>query len=173
MNLQDRLSASQQRTEQRRQELLARQEEQKAEKQRAKDARENPTDRELEIRAQIKDLMGTGLSVRKEVRYLPDIMEPDETVKGTARGVMDGKTWLVVCTDRRVIFVDKGLVFGLRQMEIPLEAITSVSHRTKMVLGWFEILGAGLSGMKVDNVDKDTVVKFARAVQEARREFTT
>ena len=163
---------SSQRREERRQELQARLDAQKEAKRRAKHARTNLSEREQEIRAEIKALMGIGLSVRKEVRYLPDIMEPDEIVRGAARGAMGGTTWLVVCTDRRIIFVDKGWLFGLKQTEIPLDAVSSVTHKTSMVLGSFEILGAGLSGMAVKNVEKGAVAKFARAVQTARRDLT-
>ena len=84
---------------------------------------------------------------------------------------MDSNTWLVVCTDRRILFLDKGLIYGIRQIEIPLEQISSVMHDTGMMFGTVTILGAGLSGMKVKQVDKKSVPKFARAVQEARREY--
>ena len=68
-----------------------------------------------EIRAQIEalgeiDTFGT----KKEIRYLPDVMEPGEAIKGLASGLMDANTWLVVCTDRRILFLDKGLIYGLR-----------------------------------------------------------
>lgn len=128
-------------------------------------------EREQEIREQIREAMGPGLSVRKEVRYLPDIMDDDEVVKGAARGVMKGDTWLVVCTDRRVVFVNKGLLWGLKQTEIGLDAISSVSHQTKITMASVEILGAGLSNVKIKNVEKESAVRFARAVQAARREF--
>ena len=164
----------QERYEERRDELLARRDAQRSERQRAKDARNAaPTEREQAIRSEIAATMGPGLSVRKEVRYLPDIMEPDEIVKGAARGTMGADSWLVVCTDRRVIFVDKGLVTGFKQMEIPLEMISSVSHRVGPLTGSVEILGAGLTGMAVKNIVKENVVAFARAVQAARREHTT
>ena len=38
------------------------------------------------------------------------------------------------------------------------------------MVGSIQILGAGLSGMKVDNIIKEDVAKFAKAVQNARRE---
>jgi hypothetical protein len=130
------------------------------------------SEREIAIREQIREVMGPGLSTRKEVRYLPGVVDDDEVVCGAARGAMKGNSWLVVCTDRRVIFVDKGLLWGLKQIEIPLEAITSVSHNSSLMLASFEIIGAGLSGMKVKNVSKDTAARFVKAVQDARRKHT-
>ena len=111
-----------------------------------------------EIRAQIDRLGDVDkFGTKKEIRYLPEIMEPGEEVKGLAPGLMDSNTWLVVCTDRRIIFLDKGLVYGLQQIEIPLEQVSSVSHNTGMMFGTVEILGAGLSGMKVKQIEKKTV----------------
>ena len=103
---------------------------------------------------------------------LPETLEPGESIKALTSGVMDGNTWLVICTDRRVLFLDKGLIYGLKQMEIPLDGISSVSQRMGLVLGSIQILGAGLSGMKVNNIPKDDVAKFAKAVQTARRAFS-
>ncbi|MCY3560037.1 MAG: PH domain-containing protein [bacterium] len=133
--------------------------------------RKQPSERELALREQIRETMGPGLSVRKEVRYLPGILDDNEVIRGAARGSMKGDTWLVVCTDRRVIFVDKGLLWGYKQVEIPLEAVSSVTQSASMVYARFEILGAGLSGMKVKNVEKETAARFVKAVQAARRDL--
>ena len=127
---------------------------------------------ESEIRDRLTELgVGSKAMARKEVSYLAGVLEDEETIEGAVVGVMDATTWLVVCTDRRVIFLDKGLVYGLRQNEIPLDAISQVSHKTGMVLGSIEVLGAGLSGMLVKNIDKHEVVGFARSLQAARRNF--
>ena len=129
--------------------------------------------REPAIRAQIDALGETDtFGTKKEIKYLPDVMDPnDETIMAIASGFMDGNTWLVVCTNRRILFIDKGLIFGLRQVDIPMDSISSVVQKTGMMFGSVEILGAGLSGMKVTNILKSHVGKFAKAVQAARREF--
>ena len=124
-----------------------------------------------EIRIQIEALRGANtFGTKKEIKCLPETLEPDETMKALTSGYMDGNTWLIVCTDRRVLFLDKGLIYGLKQTEIPLESISSVIQRKGLMVGSIQILGAGLSGMKVDNIIKEDVAKFAKAVQNARRE---
>lgn len=107
--------------------------------------------------------------VRKEITALADILEPGEDIKGAASGIMDGKNWLVVCTDRRVLFLDK-VIGGLLRKDIPLEMVSSVSMNTGMVFGSIDILGAGLSGMQVKNILKAEVPNLANAIQTARRE---
>ena len=47
---------------------------------------------------------------KKEVSYLPEILNPDERVLGLISGFLDGNTWIIALTDRRVIFLDKGML---------------------------------------------------------------
>lgn len=108
-------------------------------------------------------------AVRKEIAALPEILEDDEDIKGAAMGHMDGKNWLIVCTDRRVLFLDK-VLGGMSQTDIPLEMISSVTQKTGMVTGGIRILGAGLSGMEVTLIAKAEVPRIAKAIQNARRE---
>ncbi len=35
----------------------------------------------------------------------------------------DGRNWLAFCTNKRVILLSKGMIFGFKQIEIPLEEI--------------------------------------------------
>jgi len=71
---------------------------------------------------------------------------------------------------KRVIFLDKGMIFGLKQIEIPLEKINSIGHKKGLILGDIEIWD-GASRMKIQNVQKDTLVPFVNAVNKAREEL--
>ena len=121
-----------------------------------------------EVQAQIKvlgevDTFGT----KKEIRYLPEILSNDETVLSLTSGLMDGNTWLIVCTERRVIFLDKGMIYGLKQRETPLEKINSVEQKTGMMFGSIGIWD-GAAHMEIKNVMKKTVKPFVEAVNRAR-----
>lgn len=121
-----------------------------------------------EVQQQIKalgevDTFGT----KKEIRYLPDILADDETVLALTSGLMDGNTWLIVCTERRVIFLDKGMIYGFKQRETPLERINSIEQETEMVFGSIGIWdGAAL--MKIEGIAKKAVRPFVEAVNRAR-----
>lgn len=116
-----------------------------------------------EIKAQISrldydvDTFGT----KKEIRNLPEILLPDEEVKALTSGMMDGNTWLIVCTNRRVIFLDKGMFFGVKQLDTPLEKINSIEHRTGIMFGQIAIWD-GASKMIIKNVMKGSVKPFVR-----------
>ena len=121
-----------------------------------------------EVQAQIKllgevDTFGT----KKEVRYLPDILANDETILSLTSGFMDGNTWPIVCTERRVIFLDKGMIYALKQRETPLDKINSVEQKTSMMYGSIGIWD-GATRMEIKNVMKKTVKPFVEAVNRAR-----
>ncbi|MBA1434855.1 hypothetical protein EQ827_06295 [Lactobacillus bombi] len=109
-----------------------------------------------EIQAQfeaagVSDLFGT----KKEVRALPDILQQNEIVKYATSGLVDGNTVLMVLTNTRILFIDKGLIYGIKSTEIPLNMINSVSYSTGMLLGSITITnGAVTTGVK--DVSKQT-----------------
>lgn len=109
--------------------------------------------------------------VRKETALLPAILEDDEEIKGSAYGMMENKSWFVLCTDRRLLMMDKGL-FRLRQKDIPLEAISSVTYETGLMSGTVAVIGSGFSGMVVKRMLKQEASRLARAIQQARQEHT-
>ena len=81
-------------------------------------------------------------------------------------GMMDGHTWLIALTDHRVLFLDKGLLYGLKQVSINLDKINSVSGTTGLLLGEIRIED-GASERVIKNVLKRTVVAFTNKVRDA------
>lgn len=106
-----------------------------------------------------KDEFGT----RKEIAELPNILMKDETIKAMTSGITDGNTWLIVCTDRRVLMVDKGMIYGVKLIDIPLDRINSISHSKGMVLGTISITD-GATTRKIENIKNTTVTFFADTV---------
>ena len=56
--------------------------------------------------------------LQKELDHVPHILQDGEQVLAFATGLMNNDTWLITLTDRRIIFLDKGMVYGLRQAVI-------------------------------------------------------
>ena len=54
-------------------------------------------------------------------------------------GMMDRNTWLITLTDARVIFLDKGMLYGLKQTFIDLDKIDAVSGSTGILWGKISI----------------------------------
>lgn len=112
------------------------------------------------------DLFGTS----KEVSHLPEILDDDEHIKYLTSGLMDGTTWLIVCTQKRIILVDYGFLFGVKQSEMALENINSISYTTGLFLGAIEIWHGGAK-MLIENCQKATVKPFVDAVNAAKKEL--
>lgn len=100
---------------------------------------------------------------KKEINYLPKVINEGETIKGMTSGLYDGNTWLIVATTQRLLFLDKGLIYGLKQMEMPLNQITSLTHRTGIMLGNIEVDTAG-GKKKINMIPNKDVVKFSDIV---------
>lgn len=112
------------------------------------------------------DLFGTS----KEVSHLPEILEDDENIKYLTSGIVDGTTWLVVCTQKRILFIDYGFLFGVKQSEMALESVNSISYKTGLFFGSIEIWHGGAK-MLIDNCQKNTVKPFVDAVNSAIKEL--
>ena len=106
------------------------------------------------------------LGLSKEVKSLPEVLREGETVKGLTSGFMDGNTWLIVCTERRIIFLDKGMLYGLKQKDTPLEKINSIEHKIGMIFGKITIRDAATE-ITIDNLQKAAVAPFLETVNSA------
>ena len=120
-----------------------------------------------EIQEQIASLGGADtFGTKKEVKSLPEVLREGETVKGLTSGFMDGNTWLIVCTERRIIFLDKGMLYGLKQKDTPLEKINSIEHKIGMIFGKITIRDAATE-ITIDNLQKAAVAPFLETVNSA------
>ena len=103
---------------------------------------------------------------QKEVRALPEILYDDEKIKAVTSGMMNGATWLLVCTDRRLIFLNRGMFYGLRQVQLPLDRIQSIDHSATIAFGSISVWD-GASSISINMVLKGSIPPFVRATEEA------
>ena len=100
---------------------------------------------------------------KKEVSYLPEILNPDERVLGLISGFLDGNTWIIALTDRRVIFLDKGMLYGLKQRELPLDKINSISQKRGIITRFkLQLQDGDNLAIKIENIDKGCNWFFCR-----------
>lgn len=134
----------------------------------------SPADRKLEYDRIAKEIGDDQFYTKKELNHLPEILSEGEQVLAFTSGLMDGNTWLITLTDRRIIFLDKGMIYGLKQTAIDLDKVNSVSGQTGIFLGKITIED-GASSRDITNVWKKTVVAFTNKVRdaiEARKSFS-
>lgn len=104
---------------------------------------------------------------KKELKYLPEVLMNGEQVLSFSSGIVDGNTWLIALTDRRIIFLDKGLIFGLKQHVITLDKVNEISCKIGLMFGEISISTGGTKTKKVKQCDKRTVKHFTNQAQHA------
>jgi len=121
----------------------------------------------VEIRTQIQSLGLDNSSAfwgRKEINELPEILNIDESIDNIIQGTYNNGQGILVSTNRRLVFVDKGLLYGLKVEDFPLDKITSIQYETGMVFGKVKIHTSGNTA-NIENVDKNSARKFAEFIR--------
>lgn len=116
------------------------------------------------INAKVIDLF----AVKKELKYLPQLVDLNkEPLIYACSGILNGRTWLIVCTNQRVIFLNKNMIYGMQQEVIPLKAINAVTFTQKLMLGSISITN-GANVTTIENVDKLAAPIMAQKIQDAK-----
>lgn len=105
----------------------------------------------------------TNFFGRKEVNELPNIIQENEIIKSLIQGTYNNGSGILVLTDKRMIFVDKG-VLSLKTEDFPLSKITSIQFESGLLLAKIKIHTSS-NVAEIANVEKDAgklFVDFAR-----------
>ena len=103
---------------------------------------------------------------KKELYHLPEILSVGEEVIAFSSGLMDANTWVIVLTNKRIIFLDKGMLYGLKQTAIDLDKVNAISGDTGLVFGKISIQD-GAAHRTIKQVLKHTVVPFTNLARDA------
>lgn len=117
-----------------------------------------------EINAQITKIGAGGFLHRKEVKELPQILWEDEHLEKLVQGWYNNGTGILVATDKRLIFIDKGLIYGLRVEDFPYDKLTSIQYKTGLMFGEITIFASGNNAM-IQNIQKGEVKPFSEYVR--------
>jgi len=105
---------------------------------------------------------------KKEIKYLPNVLREDENVKALSSGLVDGNTWLIVVSDQRLLFLDKGMLYGLKQMEMNYEKVSAVSHSMGLLLASLIVSTSG-GIKKIDSIPKNDAPKISNLISDLIR----
>lgn len=132
-----------------------------------KQASDNSNIRFNEIKNQIQNLKLSNSSSflgRRELSELPKILALDEILDNIAQGTYNNGQGILVSTNRRLLFIDKGMLYGLKVEDFPLDKITSIQYETGLLLGGIKIHTSG-NIAKIENIEKNTARNFAEFVR--------
>lgn len=135
-----------------------------------------PTLEQIQEQIQQLDNYSKALSFR-EIRELPNILWEDEVVEKLLQGTYGSRSSIgvLVATNKRLCFVDKGLIYGVRVEDFAYDQITSMEYKTGLLLGEVIIYSAG-NRTRIVNCDKVQVqpfVEYVRARTSGRAEHAS
>src|SRR5690606_23624971 len=118
-----------------------------------------------EIQEQIRNLDGLSkLLGRREIKELPNILWEDERVEAIVQGVYYKKLGILAGTNKRLIFVKKGFVYGLQVEDFPYDRITSIQYETGLVYGRIKIYSSG-NKAEIAQVEKKQARDFSEYIR--------
>ena len=119
------------------------------------------TSKEEAINAALRRISGFERFLsRGEIKELPSILWEDELPVMLAEGIYNRGSGLLVATDRRLIFIDKGLFGGLKVEDFGYDRITSIESKTGLMSGSIVIYASG-NREQIDSVAKQDVNSLA------------
>lgn len=122
----------------------------------------------LEIKTEIQNLNLDNISTffgKKEINELPKILSHNEHIDNIIQGTYNNGQGILVSTNKRLLFVDKGLIYGLKVEDFPLDKISSIQYETGLIFGKVKVHTTG-NIATIDNVDKVSARKFAEFVRD-------
>ncbi len=113
-----------------------------------------------EIKSQIKGIGGLDSFLgRREIKELPNVIWHDERVENIVQGSYNNGLGILIATNKRLVFVDKGMFFGLKVEDFPYDKISSIQYETGLLLGSITIFTSGNKAV-IDNVEKSKARSF-------------
>ncbi len=117
-----------------------------------------------EIREIANKKLRHKFGVKRELKALPEILGENEPILNMAAGQYDGKQGLLVVTDRRLIFFEKGMVRS-RQEDFPYSKVSSLQTQTKMTSGVITIFVSGNKALIKSVLPKERVNEIGEYVR--------
>lgn len=95
-------------------------------------------------------------SLKDEIKQLPTILLGNENIMAMTSG-MNGGPWLLICTNKRVLYIDKKVKREFEIVDIHLDKISSITHSKKGMFGKLSI---------TDNIDTKNMEKVSVITME-------
>lgn len=126
------------------------------------------TSRMDEIKEELEKLdINPTIFARKEIRELPDILSVDEKIVYLVEGrnKINQHHIILVATDRRLIFVDKEFMYGLKVEDFSYGKISSIQYETALMLASIDVHVSD-DVVEIDGVGKYDAEVFCEKVRD-------
>ena len=109
--------------------------------------------------------------MKREIKELQKIIGDNEVITYAILGYYENYIWLIVSTNKRIIFLNKGIFFKLAEFEIPLNKIVSINYKKNLLFGEIEILWNRIKIVRITNIFVKRINPFEKAVNKAKEKF--
>jgi len=122
--------------------------------------------KEEKIATVAKKLTGfSGFLIKGELKQLAKILAGDEEVEDMVQGVYHKRQGLLVATNKRLIFIYKGMLWGMTLQDFSYEKINTVEYNIGLVDGRLTVYASG-NAEEIKNVmPKSQVREFGEFVR--------
>ena len=115
-----------------------------------------------------KQIIEAGIDLstlpKGDVRELPNILWDDEKISDIVRGTYKSGNGVLVATNKRLIFVNRGFIYGINVEDFPYDKINSIQYSTGILLGEIAIYVSG-NAAEIRNVSNDECRRFSEHVR--------
>jgi hypothetical protein len=118
-----------------------------------------------QVQALAKEKLSSKFTVRRELKHLPSLLHNDEELINLAQGKYEDKQGLVVVTNKRVMFVEHG-VMRRRLEDFPYTRVSSVQSQTGVMFGGLTIYASGNAANISDVAPKQRADEIGEFVRE-------
>lgn len=121
-----------------------------------------------EIKEELEKLdINPTFFARKEIRELPDVLSKNEKIVYLVEGRSKATKHhiILVATDRRLIFIDKEFMYGLKVEDFSYDKISSIQYETALLLGSIDIHVSD-DVVAIDGVGKYEAELFCEKVRD-------
>ncbi|MCS3870101.1 hypothetical protein J3D55_003017 [Chryseobacterium ginsenosidimutans] len=104
---------------------------------------------------------------RKEIHELPNVLSQDEKIVYLVEGRNKTTTHhiVLVATDRRLIFIDKEMFYGLKVEDFSYDKVTSIQYEKEFMLASIDI-NVSSDIVEIDGVGKYEAELFCEKVRD-------
>lgn len=128
-----------------------------------------------EIENQIRNANDRNIkSSKRQLKSLASMLHDDEKIlyiTCTSRALGPVLPIIILCTNYRVLIIQKGLAYGNDIKQIALDKINTIDYHLSALYGTFQIIDGAGKETKIKDVPKKEVVKLVKTIQEAMNNF--
>lgn len=125
----------------------------------------------VEIENQIKNASDRNIkSSKRQLKALSLMLHDNEKIlylTSTSQAFGPVLPIIILCTNYRVLIMQKGLAYGNDIKQIALDKINTIDYHLSALYGTFQIIDGAGKETKIKDVPKKEVVKLVKTIQEA------